>query len=378
MTSAQSYRSPSPAWSTALPPARVDLVPLPAARGGVLVCSTESIAALSIHGNVVWREQAHRAAAVLPVLCREDAVALVADETVVLRSIADGTILRTFTVAGCVRMSGAPWGDLVCLTIGDGGQVHLRCFEPTGRLRWTTPLHGTQALVYGLIAMAEVIVVEQHGALWAFDRDGRTPWVADINGVSDVVSIDRTRVGTRINAEPCPVTSGRMLFELAGPNPPGLYVLDGISATLTPLAARSPIRRPYAVIPGGDSGHRIVGYGGRIEITPLEHEFVIEAIEWDTTTAWQCRMSAEPISLAAAPDGSVIVAASPTPEYWSKYHQFQDLRQQAFIRCVEPDGAVRWQWHPPGPLTHRPIPAPDGTVYVCSDNLLWALPLTGR
>jgi hypothetical protein len=182
------------------------------------------------------------------------------------------------------------------------------------------------------------------------------------------------------------------VLDLEGRDARGLYLLDASVPSLTPIAVPNPLLGPYAVTPRVDEhgqarhgavGHRIVGLGRQVEVSPRVHRYPITAIDADGTgrTAWRTLLVAKPITMSAVTGGvgGVLAAASPTLKYWDDYHQWHDLRPRTFVHCYEPDGTIRWAWQPPGPLTHLPAVAREGTgatgatVYTGCDGRLWAL-----
>jgi hypothetical protein len=85
--------------------------------------------------------------------------------------------------------------------------------EPTSGIDaaalWSAPLDGSAPLRYEPVGLGEVIVVGRRGALWAFDRQGETSWVADLDGVRPVGPegdasrpTERPEAGVHIHAGP--------------------------------------------------------------------------------------------------------------------------------------------------------------------------------
>jgi hypothetical protein len=111
-----------------------------------------------------------------------------------------------------------------------------------------------------------------------------------------------------------------------------------------------------------------------VEVGPMRWEYPVVAIEPDGIRAWEHRLPARASHVTPAPGGQLIVTASPSRKRWNDYHQWCDLSAETFVRSVGPDGAERWTWYAPGPVTHLPVVSPSGTVYVGCDKRLWALP----
>lgn len=362
-------------WSTPIPQGRVHI--LPVSDGGCLLCSDTTMTMYASRGEPRWQVPASVPTLEAPILGPDGSILSTERDAITVRSVDTGDVLRAIPADRGTNLSMTPWGDLLYLDAEPGCSVVARCVGMNGQPRWSVPVEGSEVLGYGFSAVGDVVVFAQRGALWTFDRSGATPWIADSTGVHAPEVMDRARpgsgdlgsTGVRISAPPCSVAADRMLFELEDLTHHGWYLLDTTAPSLTPLAVPSPLRHPYIVT----TRSSIVGFARPVEVDRSKYAFAVEEIAWDMSPRWRRLLPAQPRTLTALPDGGTIAAASPTPKYWADYHKFYDLRAHTFVHALERDGTTRWAWHPPGPLTHPPIAASDGTVYVCADDQLWAL-----
>lgn len=180
-----------------------------------------------------------------------------------------------------------------------------------------------------------------------------------------------------LSAPPIRLNETRVIVELVQHAGRGLYLLDGAPVDLSAVAVPSPARRPYAAVPWSPTEYRVVGLASQVAVGQQQWEYPPVAFEPGGGRAWEHRMVAQALSLSPAPDGNLIVSSSPTMKRLQAYHQWYDLSGETFVRCLGPDGATRWTGYAPGPITHHPVVAPDGTVYVGSDQRLWALAASG-
>jgi outer membrane protein assembly factor BamB len=300
-------------------------------------------------------------------------------DVIVTRDLGTGNVIGSTPAPSASGLCLAPWGDLLYSQADPDGNSALQCVTRAGRYRWSVPIKDPAPLIYEPFPLGDVVVAERSGALWAFDRNGETPWLADLDGVHPghpAHTVPRAAAGlgpaVTLRAAPARLDENRAIVELSWHSGRGLYLLDGAKARLTPVAVPSPARRPYTVLRRSPDDYRIAGLGSQVEVGHLRWEHPVVAIGPTGAPAWEHRLETQATALTPAPDGSVIVAASPTAQRWNDYRHWYDLTAEMFIRCLDFEGTQRWVWHPPAPVLHRPVVSQDGTVYIGSDNRLWA------
>lgn len=372
-------------WSIAQPSDWISVQPVPHSSGGLLCLTETALAVYGSDGELRWETSVDGRQSGKPRFGPDGSILLIEDANVTARSTETGAVRYRFPVHRAVGLSVAPWGDLLYLRSDRGGPVVAHCVGSEGQARWSAPLEGTKVFGSGFLPVGDVVVVGQHGVVWAFDRDGHTPWIADPQGVRSPRPEDRARRQSDFPESGIRITgaitegagAGQLLLELESYRQRGLYLLDSRVPEIREISVPSrPMKAPYIVVPWQHSG-RIIGYGEQVELEPGSYGSAIRAIEWDGSPAWTHLCNAAPIGLTAGPGGSVLVSVSPTVQYWADYHRFGDLRSVTYVQCLAPDGSLRWQWHPPGPITRTPITGPDGTIYVGSEGRLWALAADG-
>jgi hypothetical protein len=365
-------------WSAPLPSGGGLLTPVPS--GGCIASTATSVSAYAPDGRRMW--EAPTQGGVFggePILTSDGAFVRIEDSSMVVRALDTGELVALSPAMLGSGLCLAPWGDLLYSQAAPGGTAAVHCVTRTGHCRWSVPLDGSAPLRYEPFGLGEVIVLGHRGALWAFDRQGETSWVADLDGVRPVGPEDDAprptegpEAGVHIHAGPVRVDADRVVLELVKHSDRGLYLLDGTAARLTPVAAPSPALPPYAVLPWPRTEYRLVGLGPQVEVAQMRWEYPVVAMEPGGALVWEHRLAARADVLVAAPGGNLIVAASPSVKRWHDYSRWYDLSAQTFVRCLGPDGAVRWTWHPPGPITHFPVVGPDATVLVGCGERLWA------
>jgi hypothetical protein len=314
-----------------------------------------------------------------PVITPDGAFVRIEGNVIVTRDLGTGRVVGSTPAPLASGLCLAPWGDLLYSQADPGGSPAVRCVTRDGRHRWSVPIKDPAPLIYEPFALGDVAVIEQGGALRALDGNGGMPWLADLDGVRPPRPADagsrpaaRPEPAVSLRAAPARLDGNRAIVELSWHSGRGLYLLDGAVARLAPVAVPSPARGPYAVLRRSPDEYRIAGLGSQVEVGHLRWEHPVVAIGPDGAPAWEHRLAAEATALTPTFDGSVIVAASPTAQRWNDYHHWYDLTTETFVRCLDFEGTERWAWHPPAPITHRPVVSHDGTVYVGSDNRLWA------
>jgi len=372
----------APLWTAALPSAdRGGMIPLPS--GGCVVTWPESLVAFTAAGERTWQASVarrHHDAGQAIVIAPEAALVHLEGHTVVTRDLRTGEVAGTFPAPGGQLLSLTPWGDLAYWVVTPG-LATLHCVTRAGRPRWSVDFHDRTSTVYEPLAIGDLIVVDRNGALWAFDRDGQVRWLADPDGVrapgpDDSAPRPETS-GFELSAVPIRVDRDRALVELRSYTQRGIYLLDGASPRITPVAVPTPAGGPRVLLSGPPGRLRMAGLGGRVEIRQMEWEYEVVAFESGRPWLWEHRMPAEAVGLQPAPDGGVVALANPSATVWRDYQQWYDMSSRILVRSIGPDGGTRWSWHAHTPVTHGPLVTADGIVYVGCAERLWAFPVAG-
>jgi hypothetical protein len=371
-----------PLWTAALPgPGGGGLIPLPS--GGCVVTLPESLVAFTADGERMWQApmaRRHFTEGRAIVIAPEGALVLMEAGTVVTRDLRTGEVSGTFPAPGGQRLSLTPWGDLAYRVVVPG-QATLHCVTRAGQPRWSVDFHDRSITIYEPVPVGDVIVVDQNGALWAFDRDGQVRWLADPTGIRAPGPDDRVRrpamTGFELRSRPMRVDQDRALVELRSYTQTGIYLLDGASPRITPFAVPTPAREPRVLLSSPPGGLRMAGMGGRVEVRQMEWEYLVVAFESGRPWIWENRMPAPAVYLEPAPDGGVVATANPSTTVWRDYSQWYDMSPQTLVRSIDPEGGTRWSWHAHTRITHGPLVTADGIVYVGCAERLWAFPVAG-
>lgn len=366
----------APAWSADVPSSPISVVPLPPETGGCVVFTATTAIAFAVDGRSQWEAAAAAKAAERAVCGPAGSLLSLEHETIIERSLTTGATVHSFAAPRGTLLSVAPWGDLLYLEAGPGQPITARCIDPAGGSRWSVPLPDASALAYGFHPVGDVVVIEQRGALWAFDRAGRMPWTASPSGAggAERSGLGHPSAGFRVSTAPRAVGPGQLLVELTGDATRGLYLFSaGDNPGLKPVTVSPSISAPYAIVSSGTPGPRVVGMRGASGTGPLDSGFRIGAIDMDGVPAWEHHLPDSPRALLTGPADTVIVAISPTPEYWATYSRLADLTGRSFLLGLNADGTARWRCELPGPITHYPVAGIDGTAYVLTAGRLWAV-----
>jgi hypothetical protein len=361
-----------PLWTVTLPEGGGLLTPL---AGGVVVSSGSWLSAYAADGRLVWQAgEVARTFGGSTVLTPEGLLLRIEDQRIVTRTLASGQVVGLLPAPNGSGLAVAPWGDLLYSAAAPGGTAVLRCLTRDGTPRWVVALDGPAPLVYGPLPLGQVVVVPRRGALWALDRDGRCPWLADPGGVRAAGPADDQRApasGVELAAAPVRFDDRRAVVALESDTGRGLYLIDAGAPALTPLAVPAPASPPYQALVGAQP--RIVGLGPQVEVAHMDWRYPVVCLAPGGATVWQHLLPARATTLAATPDGGVVAAASASTQRWQDYQRWYDLSAETFVRCLGPDGRARWTWHAHGPLTHQPVVGPEGIAYVGSEQRLHAL-----
>lgn len=370
-----------PLWTTALHgPGGGELISLPS--GGCVVSRPESLLAFTAAGEPIWQARAgrrHFTEGGPLVIASEGVLIRIEDGTVVTRDLRTGEVSAAFPAPGGQLPSLTPWGDLAYWVVVPG-QATLHCVTRAGQSRWSVAFHDPTITIYEPLAIGDVIVVDRDSALWAFDRDGQVRWLADPAGIRAPGPDDRaprpetSRV--EMSAMPMRVDRDRALVELRSYTQHGIYLLDGASPGITPVAVPTPAQSPLVLLPS-PGVLRMAGRGGQVEVRQLEWEYLVVAFESGRPWIWENRMPAEAVHLEPTPDGGVVALAQPSSTVWRDYRQWYEMSDQTLVRSIDPAGRTRWSWHAYTPITHGPLVTPDGVVYVGCAERLWAFPVAG-
>jgi hypothetical protein len=359
------------------PPETADVAPkwsvdLPTDAGGwltwdpggrCLVSFASSAASFGMDGRREWLADTPGRALGAPIIAPGERVIRIEGETIVTRDARSGSVIHRFQAPGGSGLALSPWGDPVYRDSSANGQALLRCVTMMGEPRWSTPL-----LRPGLIApfaLGELVVFSDNGALKALDQTGSQRWIAK----ADVPN----SAAITVAASPSYIDPETALLRVDEASRIGFYLLQK-EGRLRPYPSPPGFGTPLAVIPHMDGGFGVVMAGPRIEVRQMDYRWTIGLLNAQGTEEWRHTLHAKPQTMVAGPDGGVAVAASPSRKRWDDYHRWQDLSAQAFVRYLTPAGSERWTWYAPGPISHYPLIAPDGTVLVASEGKLFALP----
>ncbi len=375
--------SVAPLWTAALSdPGSGGLIPLPS--GGCVVTMPESLAAYTAGGELMWRVPAVRRepnAGRAIVVAADGALIMMEDRTVVTRDLRTGDVSGAFPAPGGQRLSLTPWGDLAYWVVAPGQPATLHCVTRSGQSRWSVDFRDGTTTIYEPLAIGDVIVVAKNRVLWAFDRDGQVRWLADPTGFRAPGPDDwvprPAESGFGMSAAPMRVDRDRALVELRSATGRGIYLLDGASPRITPVAVPTPARPPRALLSAPPGALRMAGLGGRVEVRQRQWEYLVVAFESGRPWTWANQMPAEPVTLEPAPDGGVVALAQPSTTVFRDYSQWYDMSRWIVVRSIAPDGDTRWSWHAHTRITHGPLVTPDGLVYLGCAERLWAFPVAG-
>lgn len=304
------------------------------------------------------------------------------DDSIVARALDTGRITGSFPAPRASQLSLAPWGDLLYSRTAPWDTATVYCVGRTGSPRWSVAIDDSPPSLDAPLALANVVVIPRRGMLWAYDHAGQSQWVADHNGIREPRPTDEQRKPNIVHPEggielfdaPARLDSTRAVVALQSYHSTGLYLLDGVTARLTPLGGSTRTNRPFTVLPHPPTEFRIAEFAEQIAVGDMDWRYLVVSTEPDGRRLWEHRLPAEPIQLDAAPGGNLIATATATARRWRDYGPYysETLGRETFVRCINPDGTARWTWHAHGPITHPPVIDSDGTVYVGAEQRLWA------
>jgi outer membrane protein assembly factor BamB len=372
-----------PLWTAALPgTGGGELTALPS--GGCVVSLPESLLAFTAGGERMWQAPAarrHFTEGQPIVIAPEGVLIRLEGGSVLTRDLRTGEVSGTYAAPGGQRLGLTPWDDLA-YWVAAPDRATLHCVTRSGQSRWSVGFDDPIMSIYAPLPLGDLVVVDRDGALWAFDRDGQVRWLADPTGIRAPGPGDAgprpAMSGFELGAPPVRVDRDRALVELESSTGRGIYLLDGASPGITPVAVGAPARPPFVRLPAPPGVHRMAGVGGQVEVGQMEWEYQVVAFESGDGRVWEHRMPAPAVALEPAPDGGVVAMAQPGAKVWREYQQWYDMSRQILVRSIDPDGRTRWSWHAHTPITHGPLVTTDGVVYVGCAERLWAFPVTGH
>jgi hypothetical protein len=364
--------SVSPLWSVDLPGGGL----LPDRSGGCLVATRAGLASFARDGRLRWQTAALGDAPELPVQAPDGAVVRVEGDAVVTRDAATGQVVRSFAALRAARLAVAPWGGLVHSEYDPAGTATLCATTFDGERMWSRKLAERAHPAYRPLAVEDAVVVCQLGRLTAFDHSGSVGWSAgrdrfhdqDLN--EDVAGRDADRVWS----EPLRAGPAAVLFGLRWDTGIELFLADAATRTVRSYVSSVVARNPIAVVRPIEDGLRVAAQGPRFEVRQMDYRWPVVLLDESGARVWQHPFPVEPRGLYAGIGGSLIVTASPSRKRWELYGRWQDLSKDVFVCCLDADGAQRWIWYPPGPLSTGAVVGPDGVIYVGAAGKLWALP----
>lgn len=377
----------APLWSSPLPAAGGVLSLLPS--GGCLVTTATSTLAFGRDGSPRWSAALSGEIFGSTLIATSDGEFVrIEDGSIVTRALDTGRISGSFPAPQASFLRLAPWGDLLYSRRQSGDTPSVYCVGRTGSPRWSVAIDDMPPPVDAPLALGDVVVIARRGRLWAYDQTGQSVWVADQDGVREPRPADEQRRpadpfdpehGTELFAVPARLDSGRAVVALRSYDSIGLYLLDGVAARLTPLGGAIRPYQPFTVLPHPPTEFRIAQFAGQITVGDMDWRYLVVSYDPDGRRLWEHRLPAEPIQLDAAPGGNLIATATASATRWRDYEPYYSvtLVRETFLRCISPDGTARWTWHAHGPITHLPVVASDGTVYVGAEQRLWAFAAAG-
>src|SRR6266498_1371637 len=224
------------------------------------------------------------------------------------------------------------------------------------------PIWSTALLRPGLnapFALGDLIVVSDNGALNALDQTGSQRWIAAPDGPN--------APAPTVAAPPSDIDPETAIIRVDEASRIGFHLLQK-EGRLRPFPSPPSFGTPLAVVPHVDGGFGVVMVGPRIEVRQMDYRWTIGLLSAEGAEQWRHTLHAKPQTMVGGRDGGVAVAASPSRKRWDDYHRWQDLSAQTFVRYLTPAGRERWTWYAPGPISHYPLVAPDGTVFVASEG----------
>jgi PQQ-like domain len=172
---------------------------------------------------------------------------------------------------------------------------------------------------------------------------------------------------------PQPVDETTIIVKLEWHYGQGFFFVDTFNRRLSALRSAIPFKPPLAVLTSPERGTRLAVLGPELEVSRMEWNWQVLMLDIGGRSIWSHQVHAQPLRLTPGIGDTLIFAASPSRKRWDDYHKWYNLADETFVRCLEPDGSVRWTWYAPGPISHLPAVGTTGTVYVASEGRLWAL-----
>ena len=276
---------------------------------------------------------------------------LIGDRLLVTAGV-DGFVVReqrTGSVVGAIEalpmsepvpMAG---GLLVFLTSGPV----LRATTVTGEVRWEAEVPA----LYPPLVWRDTVFVAEDTAVRALDRTGGPMWRVELPG-----EVDGSLVG---------LPDGNVLVPVRGDDHIGYLVADARSGAFRTVPAHLP--PGDLVVPLPDPERALLVLPGWPETDDLgEPHPTVTVVDSDSGAVVQHhRVPAEVHSVVAGANGLVAVAASPTWDYWTKYHGWPgfDLRDACSVLFLDKNGP-RGEWKAGRPITGPLAIGPEGNLLV--------------
>ncbi|MGA8115825.1 MAG: PQQ-binding-like beta-propeller repeat protein [Actinocatenispora sp.] len=350
-------------WTTAVPEdTGGHLAVLP--DGRVLVSGRRFVAVVRPAGEIDWLVGSTAGVIGAPVLLPDGHITRYEDGVLVTRDPGSGATVAGFDAPGLTGVTATGDGELLYDSRDGDGTPWLRCSTADGAPEWSAPLVGPPP---SAPVVTDQVVVADGPLLRGYDRAGEPLWIAGEGGFAAPRSAPGTVAGGTVRGGLVPLPDGLLLTELSTPSGAAFHVVDPGRRTVRPLGPALSVRAPAAVVDG-----RLALLGAAEELEREQWLASVVLVETSGTVRWRHRLAAEPTALLGVA-GGLLVLASPPEDRWQRYHGWQDLTDQCFVRYLDGTGEPRWTWHPPAPLPYRPAADPAGTCYVAASGRLYAL-----
>lgn len=363
-------------WSIPLP-ARAANGMVVAADGMIFVTTDQQLLAVESAGRVAWKIEGELM--MHPAILPDGAMVLYDGEGLAVYNPANGQRLAHIPTLGITDPVVTPAGDLLFGSYdGDNLTSVLVSFSSKGTHRWTQPLAG--ALTGPPVFCGNFIVVSDERSLRTYTFDGDLIWSI---AATDVAVLDIHSDGHKsIFAEPFTPATFRfplmrvgvdsVLGQVEHNKSYGYVLIDIHTGILQPLKTHLPPGAPVALVHTPQNTHIVTLDWPHQDDQQAWHSDV-QAVTLDGRRVWAYPLTARPSVIITDTTGQTLIACSPSLDYWDKYRDWYHLADECFVRCLTPDGAERWTWMAPGPLSSLLTVGANGEIYAVADGQLYAL-----
>lgn len=360
-------------WSLPLPERVADGLSV-AADGCCFVTLDHHLLAVEPNGRLRWSRSFGYVSGPALVLA-DGRLFLFAERSLIVLDQATGVTIISWPLTSYASRSLTPDGDLLYTQFQPSGPPTLQRVSPTGAVRWTHPVAKSSA--YPPLVLDDLILFGDESYLRAFSLDGRLQWIANQRGFQPAagqadLALQVDEGGHFFYTPIIHLGGPAVLGALSWHDGMGFLVFDTQAHTVHLLDTYPSPHEPVVVLPVEGRPH-VVTRGFSLKDPSGESRPTVAMLDLHGQERWRRALPLAPASIVADAAGQIIVACSPTVDYWDKYHRWYGLEDQCLVRGLRTDGTELFSWYAPGPIRGGLAIGATGEVFVVAEGTLAAI-----